>query len=228
MGRGLRIGYTLGPQLGAHGSDFDLHLEGTTPARVGLTTQTAGGSIIVGALGELANLATPTDSKSNTYAQLETSGYHGGAYTGFGLSLFGKAGAAGGSSHNVDVVKSYAAQESTLIVVEVKGGATIQDSSIVTRAGAGAGVAYTSAAVTVTGPAVLVAFWGGDGNELTPDQSVAAENGWTMVESLFLGLTAYIQAACAVKRVTSAGDYTCSWTPVANQGAILGLVAVQA
>lgn len=228
MGRGLRIGHSQNPQLGVHGSDFDIQTAGTSPVTVTLTTQGSGSSIVVAVLAALAAVSAPTDNKSNTYTLAESSGYHGGAYAGYGLEIYTKAGATGGASHAVSVTKDNPTDESTLIVVEAKGGATVQDSSIITRAGAGAGVAYASAAVTVTGPALLVAFWCGDGNEVTPDQSAAAESGWEIVESLFLGMTAYIQAACAVKRVTGAGDYTCSWTPVANQGAILGLVAIQA
>ena len=97
-----------------------------------------------------------------------------------------------------------------------------------TGAGAGAGVPYTSAAVTTTGSALLIAAWGGDGGVGTVNQTATPGSGWTLIESLFLGSTAYIQAAVAVKAVSAAGTYTCDWTPAEDQGAILFLAAVQA
>jgi hypothetical protein len=213
--------------LGDHGGDWDIQGSGTSPQTVTINTQAAGSSLIVVTLSDLSIYGTPTDNKSNTFTLLESSGYHGGLFTGFGLEVYGKANAAGGSSHAVSIAKSTATEESTLIVVEAKG-ATIQDTSIVTRAGAGDGVAYTSASVTTTGPALLISAWCGDGFVGITDMSAAPENGWTLIDSLFLTATSYIQAAVAVKAVTSAGTYTCDWTPANSQGAILFLAAVQA
>lgn len=215
------------PELGGHGSDFDIQGSGTSPQTVTINTQTAGSSLIVVTLSDPGIYGTPTDNKGNTLTLLESSGYHGGLWAPFGMEVYGKASAAGGSSHAVSITKSTATEESTLIVIEGVG-ASIPDTSIVTRAGAGAGVAYTSASVTTTGPALLVSACGGDGGVDTTDQTATPEAGWTTIESLFLGLTAYIQCAVAVKRVSAAGTYTCSWTPVENQGAILFLAAVQA
>lgn len=213
--------------LGDHDGDWDIQGSGTSPQTVTLDTQAAGSSLIVVTLTDPGIYGTPTDNYSNTYSLLESSGYHGGMWSPFGMEVYGKAAAAGGSSHAVSISKSSASEESTLVVVEAKG-TTIQDTSIVTRAGAGAGVAYTSASVTTTGPALLIAAWGGDGGPAVTDQTATPEAGWTLVESLFLGSTSYIQAAVAVKAVSGAGTYTCGWTPTQDQGAILFLAAVQA
>jgi hypothetical protein len=225
IGRNLVSGRRL-PSLGDHGGDWDIEGSGTSPQVVTINTQTSGSSLVVVTFARLANYGTPTDNKGNTLTLLESSGYHGGAYPDYGMEVYGVANAAGGSSHAVTLTKTTANEESTLIVVEGKG-TTIQDTSIVTRAGAGAGVAYTSASVTTTGPALLIAAWGGDGNSGTNDQTATPENGWTLVESLYIGQTAYIQAGVAVKAVSGAGTYTCDWTPVENQGAILFMAAVQ-
>jgi hypothetical protein len=217
-----------GPQLGVHGSDYDLDGAGTSPSSVTFNTQASGSSLIVPTLGQFTNYNAPTDNKGNTFSLLQTSGYPGGAFPGFGMELYGVANAAGGSSHTVQFVKVISAvDETTLIAIEVKG-RTIQQSNIVTRAAAGAGVALTSSGITTTGPALLVSIWAGDGNFDLADQTCNVEAGWTMVESLFLGNTAYVQAAAAVKSVSGAGTYTCAWTPVLNQGAIIAMVAVQA
>lgn len=228
--RGLRIGHSVVPRIGAHGKDFDVDAQGTSPSTVTLDTQASGSSIIAATFGEFTRYSVGADSKGNTLSLLETSGYNGGLWPGFGLELYGKADASGGASHAVSITKlgGFEIQETTLIVAEVIGGRTIQDTSVVTRAAAGAGVPYTSAAVTVTGPAVLLAVWGGDASGNVSSMDVSPENGWTVIESDLRVSTAYIQASMAYKRVTAAGDYTCTWTPVGNQGAILAMAAVQA
>ena len=218
---------TSGVSLGDHDGDWDIQGSGTSPQTVTLTTQASGSTLIVVTLTDPGIYGTPTDTYSNAYSLLESSGYHGGLWSPFGMEVYGKAGAAGGSSHAVSISKSSASEESTLIAIEATG-ATIQDTSIVTRAGAGAGVPYTSASVTTTGSALLIAAWGGDGGVGTVNQTATPGSGWTLIESLFLGSTAYIQAAVAVKAVSAAGTYTCDWTPAEDQGAILFLAAVQA
>jgi hypothetical protein len=216
-----------GPQLGDHGSDFDLEGSGTSPQVVTIDTQAAGSSILAITFGRFANYGAPTENKGNTPALLETSGYHGGLWFGYGLEAYGVANAAGGTGHAVTVTKTTGTEESTLIVVEARG-TTIQDTSVVTRAAAGDGVAYTSASVTTTGPALLIAAWGGDGGTGVASQEANPEEGWTVVEELNLPGTPYIQACVAVKAVSAAGTYTCDWAPVSSQGAILFMAAVQA
>jgi hypothetical protein len=225
--RGIGRAPSTIPSLGAHGGDWDIQWSGTSPQTVTITTQATGSSLIVFAFSDPGIYDTPTDNKSNTFSLLESSGYHGGLWAPFTMEVYGKAGAAGGSGHAVSITKSSPSEESTLIVIEAKGGNTIRDTSIVTRAGAGAGVAYTSGDVTTTGKALLVAAWGGDGGVGLTDQTATPGAGWQTVEALFLGGTAYIQAAVAVRHVSAAGTYSCDWTPVENQGAILFLAAVE-
>lgn len=216
------------PALGGHNGDWQLDGSGTSPQTTTLTTQTSGSSLIVCVLGDSTSQQTPTDNKSNTFTLLRQSGYSGGQWAPYDMRVYGKANAAGGSSHTVSVVKSFApTAEATLIVIEGTG-TVIQDSSIVARAAAGAGMAATSGTVTTTGPALLVSFWSGDGGLGTTDQTATPSAGWTTTDSLFLGSTAYIQAAAAVRQVSSAGTYSVDWTPAANQGAILFIAAIQA
>lgn len=226
--RGLRIGYMTGPRLGGHGSDFDLAGSGTSPQTV--TVETSGPcSLIVPAFGYLQNISQPTDNKGNTFVSLGSSGYAGGLWSGYGLELWAKANAAGGSGHTVSVVKATdAADESTVAVVEARGASVLQDYTIVNRAAAGAGVSYSSGNVVTTGPALLVSVWGGDGGTGLSTQEANPEAGWSMIESLFLAGTAYIQMAVAVRQVGAAGTYACAWTPVDNQGAIVAIAAFQA
>lgn len=217
-----------GPALGGHNGNWQIDGSGSSPQTTTLNTRPSGSSLIVCVLGDNTTQQTPTDNKSNTFTLLKQSGYSGGLWAPYDMRVYGKANAAGGSNHTVSVVKSSApTAEATLIVIEGTG-AVIQDSSIVARAAAGAGVAATSGTVTTTGPALLVSFWGGDGGVGTLDQTATPSAGWTTTDSLFLGGTAYIQAAAAVRQVSAAGTYSVDWTPVANQGAILFIAAIQA
>lgn len=217
------------PSLGSHDSQFDLDGSGTSPSTANLNTQASGSALVVAAFGNLTDIAVPADSKGNTIPQVETSGYYGGQWAPYGLNLHALADVDGGSGHNVSLTKtSSPAAESTIIAVEILNGRVVKDTSIVNRQGAGAGVPYTSGSVTTDGPAILIAVWGGDGGLGLTSQEANPEAGFTTIESLFLPATAYIQAAVAWKYVEAAGTYTCDWTPVENQGAILALVAIQA
>ena len=226
--RVLPIGAAASLFLGQHGSEYQINVAGSTPATTNIGTSVTGSTILQLSAGELSKMAVPTDNKSNTYTQLQSSGYAGGLYPGFGFEVHGKANIAGGANHTVSFVKSAPTdQESTIIAVEVRGGATIQSSSIVARAGAGAGVPLTSSSVTTTGPAFLVSFWGGDSDVFENPKDAAPPTGWTLHDQLFLDNTAYVQAAAASKYIGAAGTYTIDWTPTRNQGCIIFLAAVQ-
>jgi hypothetical protein len=214
---------------GAHGSDFQLHHRGTSPSTVALgTTARSGSSLVVCQFGDLTKIHAPTDNKGNEFTLLLSSGYHAGAWKPFGMRMYAKTAAAGGPAHVVSMAKDTATDESTLVAIEVKGGATIRDKSVVARAAAGAGMPSASGSIVTTGPALLLALWGGDGDVDLTDQRATPEKGWTVIESRFLGRTAYIQAALAWKRVDTAGPQACTWLPAQRQGAILAMVAIQA
>lgn len=216
-------------QLGDSGQDFQLDGVGTSPSNITLNTAVSGSILLAFAAGEFAKMDPPTYNGGSAMTLLQSSGYGvpaGSLWAGFGFEIYGNS-ISGGSGHVLSMVKPVSpAQESTLIGVEIRGGGTIAASSITTRAAPGAGVPITSDAVVTTGPALLVALWSGDGGVGTTDQTATPADGWIPVEFKFLGSTAYIQASVAVKWV-EAGTHTATWTAVANQGAILGLVAIQ-
>ena len=219
------------PSLGAHGSNFQIDTLGTTPSTVALaTTRAAGSTIIVGAwYNPVDSPSAPTDNKGNTYTQFLTiSGYAGGLYAPMTAAFFSATNALGGLGHTTSIGKNTPTKEISQVTFEVQGAKTIQSTSIVNPAAAGAGVAASSGNVTTTGPALLISMWGGDGSASVTDQSAVPSAGWQMIEYLFLGLTSYIQVACATRYVQAAGTYSLTWTPVANQGAIIALIAMQA
>lgn len=231
----LSNGSATGPSLGAHGGQWNGQsgtgsaLGNNNPMIVtGLTTQASGSTYLGFVGGELAKCGALSDSSSNSYgAALQTSTGYGGAFPGYGFGCYGKTNAAGGSGFSVQFTKNVTGDEATIMFCEVKNAGTIQASTISFVAGAGAGVPITSNSVTATGPALLVAMWAGDGGTGLSDLGVAVENGWTLIEYTAITGSTQVQSALAVKSV-SAGTHTCSWTPIANQGAILFLAAVQA
>ena len=83
----------------------------------------------------------------------------------------------------------------------------------------------TSLNVTTTGPATLVAFWWGDGNQYFVHTAVP-DSGFTVIDSL-LPLGSYVQTAVATRDVATAGTYHVTWNSGGNEGAQLWLVAVQ-
>jgi hypothetical protein len=254
MSRGLRIGFALdannktlqtspgkygvlnskailtnpvgGISLGAHNKVVQLDGAGTAPATITIASSAASGSVFVSVgLSSYGNLNTPTDNKSNTYSQIGVDqDYFGGQYPGFGIRTF-KATGSGGSGHTISVAKTgLATGEFSEAFIEVDNATTTAVTQTATAA-PGQGLSYSSPSATVTSNAVLLSVWGGDGGTSTPDQSVTASAGWTLIESSFIGNTAYVQFAIAYKAVT-AGTYSHTWLPAVNQGAALMMIAV--
>jgi hypothetical protein len=210
----------------AHGSDFDIEGSGTTPSTVTLTTAATGSTILVFSAAELASIGTPTDNKGNTLTLLQSETYP--SFPSYGFRLHAQANAAGGSTHTVSLAKtSNTTGESTLIVLEI-GGPTIGGTAKVFRSAAGAGGDLVSATLTLgAGSWRLFSLWSGDGSSGTNDQTCNPDTGWTTQEALFLGQTAYIQAAVATRNaLVGAGSYTHTWRPVENQGGIVMIGAV--
>ncbi len=88
------------------------------------------------------------------------------------------------------------------------------------------GETLTSGNVTTTGPAMLVAFWWGDGG--IREMTAVPNNGFVVIESfLHLPGSSGVQAAVAVRQVDTAGTYSVTWTGQPDQGAILWLLAFQ-
>jgi hypothetical protein len=87
-------------------------------------------------------------------------------------------------------------------------------------------VLVTSASVTTTGPATLVAFWWGDAPAQDDPQTAVPDNGFTPVDAV-LEPHNLVQCVVAVKNVTAAGTYNVTWTSTPVQGAQLWLIAVQ-
>lgn len=87
------------------------------------------------------------------------------------------------------------------------------------------GQSLTSAPVTTTGPATLVALWWGDGGA-SGDKVAVPNNGFAVLDSIG-DEGSLVQCFVAAKEVAEAGTYDVTWEATPPQGAQLWLVAVQ-
>ena len=186
-----------------------------------LTTKSGSTLLVASGRGALAAAAPPTDNLGNApFAPIGTP--H--AYTMWpssGTDLHAFVGATGGPGHVVTTANQ-PGDEITLAVVEVENGTKIPDAQWVERL---QGQPITSASVTTTGPATLVAFWWGDA-DVGGDKVATPDNGFVVLDSIG-DAGALVQCFVAAREVAAAGTYDVTWTATPDQGAQLWLVAVQ-
>ncbi len=187
-----------------------------------LTTSGSGGTLLacVGR-GVVSDHSAPTDNKGNTFLQLGATHTYT-LWASSGTALYACEQASGGGGHVVAAAKPHASDETTLSVIEVIGGGLVRQ---VQWREVLAGSPLTSASVTTTGPALLVAWWWGDAG-VQSDKTAVPDNGFSVVDSV-LASGALVQCAVAVRQVGVAGTYHVTWTATPEQGAQLWLVAVQ-
>lgn len=213
--------------LGAYGAERIIF--GTTVTEVNLTlqTQTSGSTFVVCTGGRLTDIANaPTDNKGNTYTALGSAA----AYTdwpNYGLRMWKCIDGAGGADHIFTQVMTVN-DEVSIGVVEVKDGLVIQDSAIVEVYGPDPASVDTPV-VTSTGPAHMIAFWGGDQN--TGQTAVITPTTLTVIDDSTFpdDPNGYILLGILHEYVaTPTTDYTDSIGQVPSQNAVVGTVVVQA
>jgi hypothetical protein len=169
--------------------------------------------------GDVAAMEAPTDNRGNTFAIVGTAHTYT-RWSSSGTALYAATGATGGAGHVVSA-DTPPEDEITMGVVEILDGGEIHDAQWVERLAP----PLTSASVTTTGPATLVAFWWGDA-DVDGDKTAVPDNGFTVIDSV-LEAGALVQCAVATRDVPQAGTYSVTWTSTPVQGAQLYLVAVQ-
>lgn len=229
-----------GPSASGSQTDGTATLVAMTSTDVALTMTTqAANSVIVACVMRdqwSKDSSAPTDNKGNTYTIQGTS--H--AYLGFATAasaVFAVAGAAGGSGHTLSLTwpsssSNVTGAEQSILVVEVptrRSNPIVQAASFVERLTA---ASVTSASVTTTGPAVLVAFWLGTGGVVTVGTAHpgAPQSPLTSIPNADTAVAihnnGYIQAKAAWAYQAEPGTYTATWTGT-SEGAQLYLVAIQ-
>lgn len=209
------------------------------PGTGAMDTQTSGSFLLATvAWGrDATGGAAPTDNKGNTWTQLQKNFYSGFPSSSQAIYSAGST-PAGGTGHTLSAAfglgNDGGGDEITAILLEVIGGTHIQDRSYVERASS-TGNVVTSASVTTTGPAMLVAFWwlngtvrpGGTNHVATPGSPfVEVPEGRALMEIGPSG-AGEVQVTTHVASVGSAGTYTASITTTLGEGSAVYLVAIQ-
>lgn len=207
------------PALGAHdGQNWAVGDDGTLITTDAMATQTSGSSMVVGVGRGSATTSAPTDNKGSTYTQVGST-YPYTDWPAWGTSLWADLGIAGGSGHTVSVACPDG-DEITVFAVEVKNGGAIADFIHTQNTSQSP---LVSGDVTTTGPALLIAFWWGNGGAY--EHTAVPNNGFTVLHSVLVGGNV-IQGAVATKSVDAAGTYNVSWTSN-DPGGQTWLVAVE-
>jgi hypothetical protein len=220
-----------GLHVGAHAIRF-YHLDAADAATVSapMAVQPSGSLVIVGVgRGDLRGFALPTDNKNSVpFEQLGTTHAYEKWDTS-GTALYMQPPAIRGADYAVTTPNQYLGfgeyDEITLAAIEVVEGARVVEYAW-NQVTSGP---LTSASVTTTGPATLIAFWWGDGYFYDPplSQTATPDGGFIVIESNTQETNAFVQCAVAAKNVPTAGTYHVTWTAMPDQGAQMWLVAVQ-
>jgi hypothetical protein len=211
------------PALGAHALAFNL--DGVTSPSLsasGMATRTSGSTLLVCVGRGLLAADLPTDNAGNAFVQLGVAHTYT-LWPNSGTALYACAQARGMAGLAVTMAKPKVTDETTLSVVEVTDGGSVRDAQWREVL---SGQPLTSASVTTTGPALLVAWWWGDAG-VDLDKTAVPNNGFTVIDSV-LASGALVQCAVAIRQVSAAGSYNVTWTSTPQQGAQLWLAAVQA
>ncbi len=211
------------PGLGSSGLTFQDYQDNPPQISVSLSeVQTTGSIVITGLGGEKGNLTVPSDSAGNSYTQRGAILLYD-TFPDYGNALAYASNARGGQPLVITATKlGVPSDEMTITAVEVTNASRISDFNINYPR---AGQLGRSGSVTTTGPAILLAWWWGDG-----DSSLAhvatPNNGFTVINEILLpgGL---VQCCVAYRKVSVAGTYDVTWSMLAQEGAILWLVAVE-
>lgn len=213
--------------LGAYGAARQLFGAAATSATVTLDTQATGSTIIVCTGGRLTDLANaPTDNKGNTgnYVALGSAEEYAD-WPGYGVRMWRCIGASGGAGHAITQSMTIF-DEVTICAVEVIGGAFVIDHEILER---GEGASAASPGGSATNNAHIIAFWSGDAPtgataDITPDGGFSILDETTLVDHP----NGYVPIAILHALKEAPGTYATNVAVSPTQGAIIGIVVVQA
>ena len=220
------IGSTPGtdPSVGAHALVFHFSRgsRGATLPLPALTTQSGSTMLAFVGKGALTEINPPTDNLGNTPYRLLGSKHEYTRWPGQGSAAYAFNAIVGGANHVLRVNDQNTFDEVTFAAVEVRNGGVVQDlqfREVLNTA------AQTSASVTTTGPATLVAVWFGDDASPTPSNPVPT-NGFAVIDGNANSVES-VAMFVATKNVSAAGTYNVTWNTTPLQGAQLYLIAVQ-
>ena len=187
-----------------------------------MATQPAGSSFVAFVAGYAVNDAGPVDNLGNAWQAFGDPVVYAGYEGRFDVRAYVALAARGGERHVVEVAKPGRPEgELTLPLVEIRDGARLVDASQVY---APPGTRLESGVVETDGPALLVAFWFGDGRGLR--HRAEPGDGFRVVERFTdLPPNSAVQCVVAVREVDRAGRWSVAWDTEPAQGAPLWLFA---
>lgn len=211
------------PILGSHAILAEEQGFGHSPASTpAIDTLRHGSWFLLFRGGHAANAAMPTDNYGNVWTALGVpvvyQGYQGAYDVQGWLARDGR----GGPGHVASLAKGSAPEgELTMALVELRHASRLVD---MVQTYAPAGTTVQSGEVTTAGPALLVAFWWGDG--FVFDNHAEPDEGFEVFEQvLALPPASAVQCAVAFRQVDRGGRWRVSWRQSPRQGAVLWLLA---
>ena len=224
MGIAVEVGLASQPDPELGGHDFKyIPYQSTSDSTIttdAITTQASGSTLVVGMGRRTTETAAPVDNKGNTYT-IVGSQHAYSDWPPWATSVWADESISGGSGHTItaDVLSM---DEITLFAIEVKNGGRVQDYAWAENVNQSP---LVSGSVTTTGPALLIAFWFGNGDENMGAHTAAPNNSFTVLHAQLQAGNA-LQGAVATKFIDAAGTYNVSWTSN-NPGGQTWLVAVE-
>ncbi len=190
-----------------------------------LVTEVQGSTLLAFVAGHASNHLGPLDSFDNRWLPFGAPVVYAGYEGRFDVRAYMAADARGGADHRIWVTKPGNPDgELTLPVVEIRNAGRLVDAA---QRYAPAATLLDSPEVSTDGPALLVAFWWGDGRGL--QHEALPDSGFTIIERLTaLPPNSAVQCVIAVRAVDRAGSWRVRWKTTPEQGAPLWLFAFAA
>lgn len=187
-----------------------------------LATEAEGSTLLAFVAGHVGNHLGPVDNLGNRWLPFGEPVVYNGYGGRFDVRAYMVADARGGPEHRIWVEKpGNPAGELTLPVVEVRHADRLVDAA---QRYAPRGSLLESAEVHTDGPALLVAFWWGDGTGLR--HRAVPDGGFEIIEQFTaLPPNSAVQCVVAVRAVDRAGSWRVRWETAPEQGAPLWLFA---
>jgi hypothetical protein len=165
----------------------------------------------------------PVDNRGSIYSTLVPDAPYAG-YPSVGNVVFSAVLSNNNGNMTISIKKiSVPSGEITVNAIHIPNGTKVIAAQR-TLGAAGSGL-QRSGSVTTSGPAVLVAWWWGEGSTGTTHVATPG-NGFQIVQALTADLP-IAQCTVAVRTVNAAGTYQATWISGAQESAMLALVAVE-
>ncbi|URX61541.1 hypothetical protein KR767_15935 [Luteibacter anthropi] len=218
-------GESPGPVLGAHVLLGQAEGLGQNPATtLPMDTQASSSIFIAFNAGYADNASTPADNYGNRWRPLDAGLPYAGYDGAFAVRPYVALNGRGGPAHRLSVAKpGHPSGELSLSFVEVMHANRVV---ALKQNYAAPSTTVASDVIDVDGPAVLLAFWWGDGGVKRMD--VVPDDGFQVIDNFTrLPDESGVQAVVAWKQVGQAGRYRVRWHVSPAQGAALWLIAIR-